>query len=134
MDSGLQHLVDNEASPDNIDPFTIRDSAMLGMAIGHVGLTVRISVVRTIKAPEFAFEPCTTFGCVVANCKGNCLAERESGGASAGPSDAQYTMTIAHHKCTGRGLQMPPITIQSRKLNALLKAYAEVCRPKVCCF
>jgi hypothetical protein len=139
LDAGLQHLLDNERTPDKIDPFLVRDATMLGMSIGHVGLVVRISIVRTIKAPEFSGMTCRVNNCPVHNCCGNTLRpanehamfSANDSGDEDGDGDVQYVMRIAHHKTTSAGISMPPIKIESRKLNALITAYLSLARPKV---
>jgi len=53
----------------------VRDAALLGMGIGHVGLTVRISVLTSVKATIHKDSPCNHPGCQLPNCKGNILDE-----------------------------------------------------------
>jgi hypothetical protein len=111
---------------------TVRDAAMLGTTIGHVGLTVRISSVRTVKAPQFADTPCTASDCTSPNCKGNRLVieevEQHAGDLEPGQ---RFVMYIPHHKNSGRGASMPPVPIESSKLDRLLRAWIGTGRPAI---
>ena len=120
----------------------VRDAAMLGLLIGHVGLTIRVSAVRTCRAPEHSAMSCTSSECTLPGCKGNRLrlmtveeeAEHDMNDDSSNPRPAAarhapspplYMMELPHHKNTGRGVSMPPIPITSHKLRLLIRCWAE---------
>ncbi len=118
--------------------FLIRDAAMFGTAIGHVGLTVRISAVRDAKAPVFAHGPCHKKGCTVPGCKGNrifkkmTLARNEDGEvAEGGEPKERYVLEQPHHKTSRQGISMPPVPIYSGKLECLLDVYTAKVRTKI---
>jgi hypothetical protein len=114
----------------------VRDAAMLGMAVGHVGLTVRLSVICSIKAPQYRLTACTRPGCDVPGCNGNRLivgAFSQAGSDAAGSqahtaataSDVSgtrdvHTLVVPHHKTNHHGIVMPPIQIESALLNRLV--------------
>lgn len=99
-----------------------RDAAMLAMCVGHVGLTVRISVIRTLKATAFKDDPCTCEKCTLAHCTGNRLELLE---------DAAYKLVVPHHKTSGRGIAFPAVPIASKKLNHLLRLWQGFGRRRV---
>jgi hypothetical protein len=111
----------------------LRDATMLGTSIGHVGLTVRISSVRTVKAPQFANTPCGAPDCSTPNCKGNRLVveEVEPTEDSPGVSNQRFLLDVPHHKNSGRGISMPQVPIESPKLLRLLRAWINLGRPSI---
>jgi hypothetical protein len=117
------------------DVLAVRDASMLAFTIGHVGLTVRISATRTVKAPDFAQLPCTVSGCTQPNCCGNrlCIKAEGAAGGSDDPAVAKYVVELPHHKNTGRGVAMPPIPIESAKLERLLDVWLGGARAQVGC-
>jgi hypothetical protein len=110
----------------------VRDAAMLATCVGHVGLTVRISAVRTIKAPCFSEEACTTQGCCARGCKGNrLLLQVEEEDEAAGLPIETFLLDTPHHKNSSRGVAMPQVPITSNKLCRLLYTWLEVGRPSL---
>lgn len=105
----------------------LRDAAMLGMSIGHVGLVLRISVVRTVKGVDEGAQVCTHPGCVKAGCFGNRV--EVAAGAAADP--LRYALVLPHHKNSNKGISMPRLVIKSPKLNQLLSLWQEVGRPSL---
>jgi hypothetical protein len=119
----------------------VRDACMLAMCVGHVGLTVRISVVRTVKASMFAATKCSRQDCPKAHispqsqsrCCGNRLEElpHPNAGAHEEQEEARYQLVLPHHKTSSRGISMPAISIQSAKLTTLLNVWQAHARPQV---
>jgi hypothetical protein len=110
----------------------VRDAAMLGMCVGHVGLTLRISVVCSIKATQFAGSPCQHKGCPLPSCCGNRLEvmHSEEGGQAQG-SGERFRMVVPHHKTASKGITMPTLDIKSSKLTELLHLWQSHGRPRV---
>jgi hypothetical protein len=96
----------------------VRDAAMLGMAVGHVGLAVRPSVICTVKATEHSHRPCTHPTCAAPGCKGNVLLPQPA--VSRQELGHAYKLVVPHHKTTHQGIDMPVMEIESAKLNRLL--------------
>ncbi len=115
----------------------VRDACMLAMIVAHVGLTVRLSVVYTLKATEFAATQCTRAGCPMLDtdegCQGNRLSVRQAEGAEAagGKHEDHYQMMLPHHKTQSRGISMPVIKVVSPKLTTLLNIWQKHGRPLV---
>ena len=107
----------------------IRDAAMMAMLAGHICLTVRISIIRSIKASCFSNTPCTHQGCTLSNCLGNRLEVIEQHDDSL--DVPQYRIVVPHHKTATRGIMMPPVKIYSRKLRRLLQIWERNARPQV---
>ncbi len=105
----------------------VRDAAMLAMCVGHVGLAMRISVIRTLKSTLFGDKACVVDGCTTRNCCGNRLeaVALPDGGGTA------YQLVVPHHKTSSRGIAMPTIIIKSKKLIELLWMWEEEGRPRV---
>jgi hypothetical protein len=99
----------------------VRDAAMLAMTVGHVGLALRLSIVRTLRAARFAHAPCTAEGCTLAGCHGNRL---EAVPQPAG-EPVVYELVVPHHKTACRAVAMPVMRIYSDKLNQLLRVWQE---------
>ena len=112
---------------------TVRDAAMLAMCVGHVGLTVRLSVVRTVKADAFELTDCSNPDCSVPGCLGNRLMElaRPQVEGQSFLDNRKYQIIIPHHKTAPKGIVMPPITIESPRLNRLLFIWQFFGRGKV---
>lgn len=110
----------------------VRDAAMLGMAVGHVGLTVRIKAVRTAKDPKFGDTVCTDPSCCNPRCKGNLvdiqypheLEDVED------PGLPECKLVLPHHKTSHRGIAMPTVPIESSKLCKLLGVWTKYGRPR----
>ncbi len=137
----------------------VRDACMLAMVVGHVGLTVRISVVRSVKATEFASNVCTHPECPLpaGKCAGNRLESIRQLIARSGQSkkaaeaaeaalaaahqagdegddegeDERYQVWLPHHKTQASGISMPIVHIASAKLTKLLNIYQKHGRPLV---
>jgi hypothetical protein len=137
MDSALEEVRLSESSRRPLSDeaiLAVRDAAMLATCIGHVGLTVRISAVRTVKAPCFSEEPCQVPGCTTKGCKGNRLVAVEPDeGAEVVDlvEDNLFKLDIPHHKNSGRGQSMPQVPITSPKLSQLLVAWVDKGRPAI---
>lgn len=107
----------------------VRDAAMMAMMAGHVCLTVRISIIRTIKASCFSSTPCTHHGCTLSGCTDNRLEVVEQ--TSNSLEMPKYRIVVPHHKTASRGIMMPPVSIYSRKLTKLLNIWEQRARPQV---
>jgi hypothetical protein len=110
-----------------------RDAAMLGMAVGHVGLTVRIKALRTVKDPRFHDTVCSDATCTNANCKGNLVDihypdELEDDFGE--PDTPVCSLKLPHHKNSNRGIAMPTVPIKSSKLCKLLGIWTKFGRPR----
>jgi hypothetical protein len=138
---------------------SLRDACMMGMAVGHVGLAVRVSTIRTVKSQYYAHTACTHSGCTIPGCKGNRLelsdckvaggtareqqvspgSDSDQGGdgeqgeadvsGAGGRQQLQLILWVPHHKTSGRGVVTPPIPILSLKLRRLLQLYELRGRP-----
>jgi hypothetical protein len=131
---------DSEATEPQTEPFLslqvcgmIRDAAMMAMLAGHICLTVRISIIRTLKASCFSSTPCTDKGCTLNHCKGNRLevVEQLSLHTTNVFEAPHYKIVVPHHKTAFRGIMMPPVNIYSKKLTKLLHIWEQYARPEV---
>jgi hypothetical protein len=113
------------------DLLAVRDAAMLATAVGHVGLTVRISTVRTIKDPEFASTACTASVCTSKTCKGNRLLLEKDPDDEDGFALETFVLDVPHHKNSSRGVSMPKVPITCSKLSRLLYCWIEIGRPTI---
>ena len=115
------------------DALSTRDATMLPFTLGHIGLTVRISSTRTVKAPEYSDVDCRHQGCTLPGCKGNRLLQV----AAVDVEDEtdvfkdSFVLSVPHHKNTDKGISQPPVTIESAKLTKILRFYLRFARPKV---
>lgn len=111
----------------------VRDAAMMAMLAGHVCLTVRISIIRTLKASCFASTPCRDPDCTLSDCTGNRLEVVEQPDTQTGdPMEVpRYRLVVPHHKTASRGIMMPPVNIYSEKLTRLLNIWEQYARPQV---
>jgi hypothetical protein len=111
----------------------VRDAAMLGMAVGHVGLTVRIKAIRTVKDPKFSATVCTDTTCTSAACKGNIvdITFPDELVDDIDDSDTpECRLLLPHHKNSNRGIAMPTVPITSSKLCKLLGTWTKHGRPR----
>ncbi len=104
----------------------VRDAAMLGMVLGHVGLTLRISVVCSLKASVHSSTPCDR--CDRPSCHGNMLLELEEVGEE---ETLKHALRVPHHKTQRSGIAMPIIRVHSAKLNKLIKIWQNHGRSKL---
>jgi hypothetical protein len=111
----------------------VRDASMLAFTLGHIGLTVRISSTRTVKAPDFAHTRCRHPNCTLKQCFGNRLVRRAVVDDRAGTEVFQeaFVLETPHHKNTDKGISQPPVQIHSDKLERLLQFYLRFARPRV---
>jgi len=128
----------------------VRDASMLGLSFGHTSLVTRLTLLRSVKACQFADQACEVEGCVGKRCKGNRLEEvpnpsfspssQSSSSSSSSSSNfhptiehskSLYKLCCAHHKNSSKGVPGFEVTIHSTQLHALLVLYQGKCRPSL---
>jgi hypothetical protein len=115
----------------------VRDAAMLAMAVGHVGPTIRLSIIMSLRTQLYPDLPCSLAVCTFPGCKGNRLHRRPPPPGPPGQDALTITpssdleLIVHHHKTSSRGKAYPPVPILSPKLHKLLNVWEMLGRPKV---
>jgi hypothetical protein len=72
----------------------------------------RLNLIRSLKASEFALEPCLMDGCHIPGCLGNRLEKVLEPGAP-----AQFMLIGPHHKNSWRGIEGHNFIIMDKLIN-----------------
>ncbi|KAL6747873.1 hypothetical protein V8C86DRAFT_3033356 [Haematococcus lacustris] len=116
-DNALQQLSKHqawEALPVEV-AHLVRDASMLCTAFGHSSLAQRSMVLVSLKASQYAAQPCDRDGCVGFSM--GCLGNRVQ------HADGQWKLVIPHTKTSSRGVTGVVLTLTDPKELQLLHAY-----------